>query len=209
MAHRNTVWTTLEQWSPKAFLTAGGLFALPVIASGAHAVTGTEVVVSPAGVFTFLLVVFVGLLGLCPRLAEQDATLANGCLGLLAVTVTITVPAIGVFTPLLGYPFGEATALAIVVAVAVGSTLTVATFGVATLVTGTHSRLVSGFLLMMAASMSFIVATMLLYGHSGPEWVGTAVNGVIAVSLVAIGFVLRTQDTPTETTDATENVTAS
>lgn len=209
MAHSDTVWATPEQWGARAFLAAGGLFAVPVIASVLNAVTDAGVVISPAVVFTFLLVALIGLLGLYPRLAERNATVARGCVGLLAVTATTTVLGIGVFAPFTGYPFGETTALATVVAVAVGTTLTVATFGVATLRMGTHSRLVSASLLMMAAGMSSLIATMVIYGHSTPEWVSTAVNGVIATSLGASGFVLRTQNSPADAPRTTDDVPAS
>jgi hypothetical protein len=114
-----------------AFLAAGGLFAFAAVAPGVSAVTGTEIALSPAVIFMFLLVVFVGLLGLYPRLSERDAALANGCVGLLAVTTVTVLPAVGVFIPSTGLAVGEATALAIVVTVAIGCTLTVTTFGIA------------------------------------------------------------------------------
>ncbi len=209
MVFSNTVWGVLEQWSPMSFLAAGGLFALPAVASGLNAVTGTEIAVSPAVIFMFMLVVFIGLLGLYPRLAERDSTLAKGGVGLLAVTTAIIIPATAAFMLSTGPPFGKATALAIVVTVAVGSALTVTTFGIASLRTGAHSRTIGGFLLVMTVGVSFIIVAMLVYGHSTPTWVGFVVNGLVATSLGAIGSVLRTEDIPTESPDATGDVTAS
>jgi hypothetical protein len=73
----------------------------------------------------------------------------------------------------------------LVMTVAVGSTLTVATFGVAILLTGSHSRPVGVFLLIMAASMSIMVVTMIVRGHLGPrlaeyrrQWARCDVAGV-------------------------------
>jgi len=172
-------------------------------------VAGTGIAVSPDVIFAFLIVVFVGLLGLYPGLAEWDSTLATGGVGLLAVTAAITIPAIGVFVGPTGLLVGEATALAIVVTVAVGSTLTVTTFGVASLRTGAQSRPVGGFLLVMAVGMAFMIAAMLVYGHSTPAWVGSVVNGLVATSLGSIGFVHRTGTVPTENSDSTGDVTAS
>lgn len=209
MIYRNTIWAMLEQRSPMAFFAAGGLFTLPEIASGLHAVTGAEIVVSPAAIFMFMLVVFIGLLGLYPRLAERDSTLAKGGVGLLALTTLTILPAVGVFMPSTGLAVGEATALAIVVTVAVGSTLTVTTFGVASLRTGTHSRYVGRFLLVMAAGMSFMIVALLVYAHSTPVWVSPVTNGLVATSLGSIGYVLRTADVPTETPDSTGDVTVS
>lgn len=185
-----------------AFLAAGGLFALPPLAAGVSAVTGTEIVVSPAVIFMFLVVAFVGLLGLYPALVERDARLANASLGQLAVTTAMLLPAIVLFLYPSGPPVGEALALAIVVTVAVGSTLTVLTFGITSLRTGAHSRLVGGFLLVMAASMSLMIAVMLVFGHSAPDWVSVVVNGLVATSLGTVGSVLRTTDLSTENPDA-------
>lgn len=209
MAHSDTMWGSLEQWSPAAFLVAGGLFALLPVVSGLNALTGADIAVSPAAVFAFLLVVFAGLLGLYPRLAERDTGLAKGGLGLLAVTAAATVPAIAVFTLPVGLPGGKATGLAVVVTVAAGSALTVATFGVACLRTGTPARSVGGFLLVMVASVSFMTVVMLAYGYSAPEWVSVVVNGLVATSLGAAGYVLRTGDVPAEAAESTGDVAAS
>lgn len=209
MPYRNTVWATLEQWTPIAFLAAGGLFALPAVASGVDALTGTEIALSPAVIFIFMLALFVGLLGLYPRLAERGSTLAKGGVGLLAVTAAITIPAVGVFMPSTGLAIGEVTALAIVMTVAVGSTLAVTTFGVASLRTRAHSRPFGGFLLVMAAGMSLMIVAKVMYGHSTPAWVGFVVNGLVAMSSGSIGYMLRTEDIQTESTDSTGDVTAS
>lgn len=208
MSYRATVWGLLERWSPRIFLAAGGLFALLPVATGLSAVTGTEIDVSPVAIFTFVLAVLAGLLGLYPRLAERDATLAKGGVGLLAVTAAMTIPAIVVFVPWTGLPVERATALAIVVTVAVGITLTVTTFGIASLRTGAQSRPVGGFLLVMAAAVSFMVVAMLVSGHSTPEWVASVVNGVVATSLGAIGYVLRTEGIPAENPTPTGDVAA-
>jgi hypothetical protein len=124
------------------------------------------------------------------------------------VTAVVTIPTIGVFTPSTGLSVGEAAALVLVVTVAVGSTLTVATFGIAILLTGSHSRPVGVFLLIMAASMSIMVVTMIVRGHLAPDWLSIVVNGLVATSLVSIGTVLRTAGVPLETSDSTGDVTA-
>lgn len=209
MVYSDTVWAALEQWSPIVFLLAGGLFALLPVASGLTVVTGLEITVSPAIIFMFMLVVFVGLLGQYRRLADRNARLAQVGVGLLAGTVAIIIPAVGIFMPATGLLVGEATALGIVVAVAVGSTLTVTTFGVATLWTGTDLRPIGGYLLLLAASMAFMIVAMVAYGHSTPSWVSPVVNGLAAMSLGAIGSVLRSEDILAASTDSTGDVTAS
>lgn len=207
MPHRNTAWATLERWSPAAFLAAGGLFALPAFAFGVEAVTGTGVGVSPAVVFLFLLVAFVALLGLYPGLAERDATLALGGLGLLGATAAVLVPALAV--PALGGTVGRSTVLASIVAVAVGSALAVTAFGVASLRTGAHPRPVGALLLVTGTGLSLMVVAMLVYGHSTPAWVSFTVNGLVAASLGASGYVLRPVEAPGDAGESSDDVATS
>ena len=209
MIHSNTASDMLEQWSPIAFLAAGGLFALPAVVFGLNAVSGTEITVSPGVIFIFMLVVFVGLLGLYPQLAERDSTLALGGVGSLAMTVAVLISTLGVSVLPIGLTFGKATALALVMTVAVGSILTFTMFGVASLRTSAHSRLVGGFLLVMTAALSFMIVATLVYGDPTPAWVGSVVNGTFAMSLGSIGYVLRTSDIPAENPESTGEVTAS
>lgn len=191
------------------FLVAGGLFALPAVVFGLNAVTGTEIAVSPFVIFAFMVVVFVGLLGLYPRLAERDSTLALGGVGSLAMTVAVFISTLGVFMLPIGLTSEKATVLALVMTVAVGSILALTTFGIAILRTGVHSRSVGGFLLVMAASLIFMIVATLLYGDPTPAWAGLVVNGLFATSLGSIGFVFRTEGVPVENAESTGDVTAS
>ena len=196
MPYRDTAWTALEQWAPTAFLAAGGLFVLPTLVSGVEAATGTGIDVSPAVIFLFLLVVFVALLGLYPGLAERDSALANGSLGLLGATAAILVSTLAISALPVGPTVGKSTALASIVIVAVGSVLTVTAFGVASLRTGAHPRPVGGFLLATGAAMSLMIVAMLRSGHTVPAWVSFGVNGLVATSLGASGYALRSVDGP-------------
>ena len=198
MSYCNTVWATLERWSQIAFLAAGGLFVLPAVASGFEAATGTGIDVSPAVIYLFLLVVFVGLLGLYPELAERGSAVALGGVSVLAATAAIIVSTLGVTALPLGLTIGESTGMAIIVTIVVRSILTVTTFGVASLRTGAHPRPVGGFLLVAGAAMSLMVAAMLLFGHESPVWVSFIVNGLVAMSLGASGYTLRSVDVPAD-----------
>lgn len=209
MVHRDTIWGMLEKWNPWVFLTAGGIFALLSVSSGLNVVTGTEITLSPVVIFIFMLLVFVGLLGLYPGLADQDASLAKVGIGLLGGTVAMLIPGVGVFTHSIGRLVSETTTLVIVIAVAVGATLTVTTFGVAIHRTGGYLRPIGYFLLLMAASMSFMVVAMVVYGHSTPSWIPPVVNGFVAISLGAIGFVLRAGAVTTVNSDPSGEITAS
>jgi hypothetical protein len=202
-------WTTLERWSPTAFLAAGGLFVLPTAIFGFGAVTGRGNVVSPAIVFVLLLVVFVGLLGLYPRLAREDSILAVSGIGLLSVTAAVIVSTLAAVALPIGPTFGKPHILAIVTTVVVGSTLTLATFGVASLRTGVRSRLVGGSLLVMAAGDLSILVAMQIYGDPTPAWVGFVVGGLFVTSLGSIGYVLRTGSIPAERSESTGDLPAS
>lgn len=209
MVYHKTILEMVEQWSPKVFLAAGGLFALPAVVYGLNTVTGLDIAVPPAVIFLFMMVVFVGLLGLYPRIADQDSTLANGGVVLLAVTAAIIISTFGVSVLFTGPTLGKSTVLAIILTVGVGSILTVTTFGVASLRTDAFSDSVGGFLLVMAAAISFIIVATLVASDPAPAWVGFVGNGLVATSLVSIGHVVRTEDVLTKNPDGTGDVTAS
>lgn len=202
-----TAWSTLEQWSPITFLTAGGLFLLLAATYGFKITTGTGIAVPPTIIWVCLLVVFVGLLGLYPRLTKQDSTLALGGVGFLAVTAVIILLNLGLSVLPLGLTVGKQTMVAIILSVVVGSTLTLATFGVVSLRTGGHLRPVGGFLVVMAAGTLFITVAMLVYSNPNPAWVDLVVNGLLAASLGSIGYVLRTEDVPAEYAESAADVT--
>lgn len=124
MSYSNTKWAMLEQWSPVIFFIAGGLFVILAAAYGFRAATGAGPAVSPAIIFVCLLVVFIGLLGLYPRLAEGDSTMALGGVGLLAVMAVIILSILGLSTLSAGPTVGKQTIVASIMSVVVGSTLT-------------------------------------------------------------------------------------
>lgn len=206
MRYRHSIWGMLEQWNPMVFFTAGGLFALLSGTTGLHAVGGTAIALSPVVIFIGVFIVFVGLLGLYPGVADRAASLATVAIGLLGGTVAMLLPAFVVFTSSTEQFVDEATALAILIAVAVGATLTVTTFGIAIHRAGTDMRPIGSFLLLMAASMSSMIFAMVVYGHSTPAWISPVVNGVVAISLGAIGFVLRTEAITTVSSDSTSDI---
>ena len=208
MTYSGTAWATLEQWSPTAFLAAAGLFVFPVLAFGFGVVTGAEIDVSPAIMFLFVLIIFVGLLGLYPRLAGRNSTLAQGGVGLLAATAAIILSTLASSVLPIGFSFGKTVIAAIVMTVLVGSTLTLTAFGIASLRSGVYSRPVGGFLLTTSAGMSLVIVGMLLFGDPTHMWVPFIANGLIAISLGAIGYTLRIEDISTEHAEPTTDVTA-
>lgn len=209
MSYSNTVWGVLERWSALTFLAAAGLFVVPGVIQGYATATGTGHTVSPGVIFVCQLVVFVGLLGLYPRLADRNSTLAAGGVGLVAVTATIILGTLGLSALPIGLALGKPTVFAIVMSVAVGSMLSATTFGGACLRTGAHPRPVGLALLVVAASESFIVVAMLVYADPTPPWVGFLVSWIVVASLGAIGHVLRTGAVTADAAESPGDVTAS
>lgn len=209
MVPSNTAWDILEQWSPIAFLVAGGLFAFPGVAYVFNTVTGTEIHVSPVIIFASLLVVFVGLLGLYPRLAERDSILALGGVGLLAVTAGVIISTVGVAVLPIEVTFGKRTMVAIIVTVTAGTILTFTMFGVASLQTGAYSRPVGGSLLVMAAGEACILAATMLYSNPKTTWVEFGVSVLFVASLGSISYLLRTETTPAKRATSTGDVASS
>ena len=207
MSYDSTLWATLEQWSPTVFLVAGGLFVLPTAIFGFGTATGVGNIVSPAVIFVLLLVVFVGLLGLYPRLAEAGSALALGGVVLLSVTAGVILSTLGVVALPTGLTLGKPHIQAIITVVVVGSTLTFATFGLATRRTGVYSRLIGRSLQVMAAGNLSILIAMQVYGDPTPAWVGLVVGALFAIALGSISYVLRTETPPVGRLESTGDVT--
>lgn len=206
MSYRNTALATFEEWSPITSLAAAGLFFILAANSGFRAATGAGIAVPPKIIWACLLVVFLGVLGLYPRLAERDSTLARGGVGFLAVTASVILSNFSLSVLPLGLTLGKPTIVAIIMSVVVGSTLTLTMFGVASLRTGAHPCPVGGSLLVMAAGTLFITVTMVVYSNPNPAWVGLVVNGLFATSLGSIGYVLRTADAQADHAESTGDV---
>lgn len=209
MSYHTTVWITLERWSPITFLATAALFLFLAATAAFRAGTGAGAAVPPKIIWVCLLGVFLGLLGLYPRLAERNSTLARGGGGLLVVTASMILSNFGLSVLPLGLTPGKPTIVAIITSVVVGSTLTLAAFGVASLRTGAHPRPVGYSLLVMAAGTSFLTVAMVVYSNPNPAWVEFVVRGLFATALGSIGYVLRTEEVTAEHTESTSDVTAS
>ncbi len=160
-------WTTLERWSPTAFLAAGGLLTVYATLNGLAAFTDTayvmvENIVAPTGfVFGFL-----GLLGLYPTLSDRCPRLARvAALFVTLGAVGFSVIAVSNIGELVGIGAGGSAAWFPVAMgmVAVGMGLGYLSFGVTSLRAGVHPRLVG--LLLVVPSLVF--AVMAIGGVTG------------------------------------------
>ena len=205
MTDNTGMWNSLERWRSLAFLAPGVGFLLVTINAVLILVANTGMNLSPLVHLGLVLVAYVGLLGLSPRLVERAPRLGRVCqVFVLIVGVEIVLTfAVGLLPSLMSRPL-----FAVTVAMGVrGSALTMTVFGATTFWTRAYSRRVGGFLLLAALGLYFVIVKALLFGDvGGPEWVPIVNNGLIGLSLIAVGVLIRTEADPTEQTESTETV---
>ena len=203
MTDNTGMWNSLERWRSLAFLAPGVGFLLVTINAVLILVANTGMNLSPLVHLGLVLVAYVGLLGLSPRLVERAPRLGRVCqVFVLIVGVEIVLTfAVGLLPSLMSRPL-----FAVTVAMGVlGSALTMTVFGATTLWTRAYSRRVGGFLLLAALGLSIVIIKALLFGDvGGPQWVPVVDNGIVGLSLIAVGGLLRTESEPTEQTQAVE-----
>ena len=203
MTDNTGMWNSLERWRSLAFLAPGVGFLLVTINAVLILVANTGMNLSPLVHLGLVLVAYVGLLGLSPRLVERAPRLGRVCqVFVLIVGVEIVLTfSVGLIPSLMSRPL-----FAVTVAMGVlGSALTMTVFGATTLWTRAYSRRVGGFLLLAALGLSIVIVKALLFGDvGGPQWVPVVDNGIVGLSLTAVGGLLRTESEPTEQTQAVE-----
>lgn len=183
-------WESLERWSPTLFLLGGGLVVGHATVRGIEAFTG---LVPPPDVFgpPGYLLALVGLLGLYPALVERSPRLVRFAtvvaigplVGWMALTAGTVADAVGLvpLTTVLPATFYVAHLLLLI--------LTYALFGVASLRSGSYSRVLEFLLFVPALLMGALLVGATTVGHVA---VGAFVIGSgQALVHLAIGGVLR------------------
>lgn len=196
MTDRNGVWDVLERWRTSAFLIGGVLFLAIAVNFGFRVVANIGMNVDPIVPMVFLLPVFVGLLGLSPRLLERTPRVTR----VGQILILILVAEAGLLLGVLVVPSASiqrATHAMISATAILGAMLTVTVYGAASLWTRAYSRPVGSFLLLAAFGLFIGVVGVVLYGDPGPEWLDILVNGTFGSSLIVVGYALRSEGTPT------------
>ena len=190
-------WNSIEDWSPTLFLVGGGLLVGHAVMLGVQAfstLTTPPDVFGPAG----HLVALVGLFGLYPTISSRTPTLARVAGGVATVafgswavlTVTRLVAVSGLITSV------SDVLPAVFFALMFGSTiLTYTLFGVSFLRVDSSSRLVGVLLLAPAVLLVVVLVASAITGVSAVE--GLVIGVGLAVSMVALGYTLRTWDRQT------------
>lgn len=186
-------WELLEHWSPRLVLSASVLFVGHAIVRGIEAFTTLP---PPVDVFgpTGYVAALVGLLGLYSALADRSRRMSRVAAGI----AVILAPA---WALIAGWNFGEAAGIlppqTTVIPEAFFSALILSTlllyllFGVASLRTDSHTRILGGLLLTPATLLVLLIvgATFL---SLNPATGGVIIGGGLAICHGAIGASLLT-----------------
>ncbi|WP_435196537.1 hypothetical protein [Natronomonas sp. EA1] len=202
-----TQWSSVEQWSPTLFLVGGSLLIGHAAMSAVHAFT--DIVTPPdAFVTTGHFVALVGLLGLYPVLANRTPRLARAAAatGVVAL-VSWFVMTVVRFFELAGIvsSLGDALPDVFFVIVLASTILTYGLFGVATLRIDS-SRSIGLLVLVPSILTAALVVDSVLTGVSALD--GVFIGGGLALSMMALGYTLRTWDRPTDHAASPSDVVA-
>lgn len=193
-----TQWSSIERWSPRLFLAGGGLLAGHAAVSAIHAFTD---VATPPDVFvtTGHLVALVGLFGLYPVLVERNPIVARIAATVAALAlVSWFVMAITRFFELAGIvsSLGDALPEVFFIVVLATTILTYVAFGVAMLRVDDSSRIIGVLVVAPGGLTAVLVVDSALSGVSALD--GAVIGGGLALSMLALGYTLRTWDRPTD-----------
>ncbi|MWG34633.1 hypothetical protein [Halomarina oriensis] len=191
------------------FLVAAVLFGVAAAFAVAGMVTGADrldLLVGEAFIAAGWVAGLVGLLGLYPRLSDRSRWLARAggvfaVLGLVAF-VFLGGASLAAFVTGAAVERGGAIGglpLAFVFpGIIAGSLLAFSSFSVASLRAGVHSRTVS---VLLAVPSAIFVANVATPAIPGREFVTLGIVCGLALTMFAIGYTLRTADSPSERRD--------
>lgn len=194
-------WGRLEQRSATAFLVAGVLFVADAVIVGSNVAAGTErfMTLGQAFIGAAWTAAFIGLLGCYPRLADRGRWLPRvGAVFAVVGGITMIVMAVaslGYFSGVIGGELGEVS-MYFLPGVFLGIVLGFGSSGVATLRTTAHSRRVGLLFLLLVLTFLFNLTS----GIAGFGTLTTVLGVVIvlALTMLSIGYLLRTVSDPTD-----------
>lgn len=214
-----SLWDSLEKWDATVFLVAGGLLFVTTAINALDVFTpiatqeGILLTIEGATGFGGVVLFFVGLLGLYPRLADAEPRLAGAGL-LLAIGPGIFFFGLLVvcsgFATLLDIPSLKALIPSfslITATILVSFTIALTLFGVCSLRASVPSRTVGGLLLVVAVAWFGFFGAMLIFRYQTPTWVTFLQTTLLAIPIVAIGFRLRAAVEPTGSEESSANPT--
>jgi hypothetical protein len=194
--------TVLRRWTADVYLLAGGLLLIATAINGLDLFTpvatqeGALLLVEGLTGFGGVVLSFVGLVGLYPRIADSEPRVARAGISLAilpgAFFFTLVVVC-SMLAPLLGVPSLKALVPAfrfitetVLILYAVATIL----FAVASLRSSELSGAVGGGLLLVAVSWVGFLGALVLFQYDIPIWLTFVQSITLAVPLLLIGFQL-------------------
>lgn len=201
----NRLWAAVEKSSAPAFLLAGGLTAIATIAMGLVLTTDmSQGVLTGLPTMVGLLVAYIGMLGLYPRLATRSRRAA------LASVVLLLAPVLGVaFWLSHALVIGQEPSYAglLVGTVFVGFVVGITLLGITSYRTRVPSRGVGLALLAFAVPWVVLLGTGVVYEGAAPVWIDFVSTGSMAILLLVIGYLLWTEPRAPNRQESTTDLT--
>ncbi len=183
------------------------MFAISAALTVVAMVTGTvesSMVLGEAFIAAGWMAPLIGLLGLHSVLADRNPRLIQA--GLVFAVIGLVAFVVLAVASLVAFVQGlEVTEIPIPVVVLLpgiiaGSLLTFVSFSVASLRSDAHPRVVGILMLVPSAIFvtNFLILPAILGPGPNPPEVGFVITGLLTLAMLAIGYVLRTVDAPTD-----------
>lgn len=212
-----TIWEVTGQWSDRAFFAGAVMFVVAAALNVVAMIGGAErlsLMVGEAFIAAGWFGGLVGLLGLYTVLADQSRWLTRAG-AVFAVIGAMTFVLLAVASLVAFFNGGGVGDLPIPFiylfpGILLGSLLAFIPFSVASLRSDIHSRTVGTLLLVPPGIFftNFFILPMILGTGPNPPEIIFVVTSLLALVMLVIGYVLRTEDVPTGGTDpAAEPVT--
>lgn len=193
-------------WSGPAFLIAGGLVAIATVVMGLAMITEmSQGLLTGLPTMVGLLVSYIGMLGLYPGLSRHRPRAA------LASVVFLLAPFGGIafwlgHALIIGQePSYAATLVGIVFA---GFIVGIVMLGATSYQAETPSRRVGVALAAFAVPWVVLMGSAVVYGGAVPVWIDFVATGLMAVLLLAIGYLTWNDSSPTNRGEPTPNPSA-
>lgn len=185
------------------FLIGGVMFAIASTLTVVSMATGEDRIylhLGEAFIAAGWIAPLVGLLGLLPGLVEENRwlTRAGGAFAGVGVVAFVILGLISLYAFFAGARIEDLPIVFVLPGIFVGSLLAFVSFSVATLRTTGHSRTLGGLLLvpsLVFVTNLFVLPAVLGSGPNPPE-VGFALTSLLAVAMLAIGYVRRSEPVP-------------
>lgn len=205
-------WNSLEERSTTFFLVGGVMFVAAAGFDMANILVGIEDLRSGVGqafIAAGWIAALTGLLGFYPKLADRSRWLARagavcvviGVVAFVANGVTALVAFVRDVPPTEAFPMFLLVGM--IIGVLIGSILGFVSFGVACLRSDDHSRAIGLLLLLptLFVITNFFILSALGVPNPRPSEATLFIVSGLALTMLAIGYVLRTGAAPADTTE--------